>query len=121
MTDRTIVFSTVVCSFISGAVVLFSTYTSRYLDRRKRHLNEHKDNFALIDRALKEIMNKVWLFNYRYESPRLNYIKWISPETPKLTILGITLYNPEIGDKPEELVKVDSGLYNELYIRKTLR
>ena len=114
MTDWTILISTVVCALIAGAVGLFSTYTSRYLDRKERHLNEHKDNFALIDRTLNEIRNKVWPFNYGYESPKLNHIKRISPESPKLSILGITLYNPEIGDKPEEFVKVDSGLYDDM-------
>ena len=68
----------------------------------------------MIDRTLKEIRNKVWPFNYCFESPRLNHIKRISPESPKLSILGITLYNPEIGDKPEEFVKVDSGLYDDM-------
>ena len=62
MTDWTIVISTVVGAFIAGAVGLFSTYTSRYLDRRERYLNEHKGKFALIDRTLKEIRNIVWPF-----------------------------------------------------------
>ena len=114
MTDWTVVISTLAGGFIAGIVGLFSTYTSRYLDRRERHLNEHKDNFALIDRALYKLKNKVWPFEYGWEYLKLDHVKHIPRDSPKLSILGITLSDPELGDEPEDFVMVDKGLYKDM-------
>ena len=114
MTDWTIIISTIVGALVAGLVGLFSTYMSRYLDRKERHLNEHKDNFALIGRAIDDLCNEIWPLYYGAEQLKLGHLKHISPESLRLGIIGVPLFNPKHGDNPEEIVRVDKDLYKDM-------
>lgn len=115
MTDWTLVISTIGGGFIAGIVGLSSTFISRYLDRRERHLNEHRDNFKIIDRAVTELRNEVWPFHYGAEMLKLGNPQYeVRLESIKYGILGISLFNPPEGNEPAEIIKVDKDLYRDM-------
>lgn len=51
---------TILGGLIAGLVGLLSTYSSRNLDRRERHLFEHKRNLDAIKSALFETKGRIW-------------------------------------------------------------
>lgn len=115
MVDWTIVISTISGGVIAGLVGLLSAYVSRYLDRRERHLIEHKDNFKLIERAITGLRNEAWPLHYGAKQLKLRHPEQgISPDLSKYGILGVSLFNPKIGDKPSEIVVVDEDLFRDI-------
>lgn len=106
---------TIIGGFIAGAVGMFSTYLSRRMDRRERHLNEHHDNLKIIDKALVELMNEVWPFHYGAEEVKLGNPEFIhGTRQPMHGILGFLLVKQLKNDNAMEVTGVDRVLFGDL-------
>lgn len=94
---------------------MFSTYLSRKIDRKERHLNEHHDNLKIIDKALIELMNDVWPFHYGAEQVKLGNPEFIQgTRQPMHGILGFLLVKQLRDENAMEVTKVDRVLYSDL-------
>lgn len=117
MIQWTTIVSTILGGSIAGFIGIFSTLVARYLDRRERHLNEHKENFKIIDRALVELKNKVWPFHYGAENLKLGHTEPLSDESVRCGILGTMLISSdEDGSQARSFIvdKVDRELYYDI-------
>lgn len=115
MIDWSLIIATILGGFVAGVVGLYSAFVSRYLDRRERHLNEHKDNFKVIDKAITELRNEIWPFHYGAEMLKLGNPQYeVIPESIKYGILGISLFYPPEGNEPAEIIKVEKDLYKDM-------
>lgn len=113
--DWTVVVSTIIGALIAGIVGIGSVYTSRYLDRRERHLNEHKDNFKNIDIAISQLRDNIWPLHYGQENLKLPNPEYhFTPESVRYGILGVSIFIPRGGGNQAEIVKVNKPLYGDI-------
>lgn len=100
---------------IAGVVGLLSAYVSRHLDRRERHLSDHKANFRLVRSVLPELMSVVWPIRQSAEEMWLgNHLVPTSHVSVEYGVLGEVVTPPRWGNEPPELLKVDKILYYDM-------
>lgn len=109
------VYASILGGVIAGLVGLSATYLSRYLDRRDRHLNDHKENFRIIDKALTESINRIWPFHYGLEELRLGNPEYTNPNFPiSLSLLDVRIISPLPDEKSDNVMMIDRILYRDM-------
>lgn len=114
MIHWTTVISTVIGGFIAGIVGIFSALFARYLDRRERHLDEHKENFKIIDQVLVQLRDRVWPFHYGAEDLKLGHLEPLSDESLRYGILETMVLSQDGVESQRIYLKVDRELYYDI-------
>lgn len=108
-------FATILGGVIAGVVGLSSTYISRRLERRDRHLEDHMENFRIINIALVEMMNEIWPFHYGPEELRLGNPEFDQePRIPSNGLLGVQAARPLPDKNSIEVMKIDMILFRDM-------
>ncbi len=115
MVVLTSIYAPLIGGLIAGLVGLTATYYSRYLDRKDRHLNDHKENLRIISKALTESINKIWPFHYGAEELKLgnpdyanrNYV--VNPN-----LLDVQIVSPLPDERAINVMMIDRILYRDM-------
>ncbi|OWP57517.1 MAG: hypothetical protein B2I17_00010 [Thermoplasmatales archaeon B_DKE] len=109
------VYATILGGVIAGLVGLAATYLSRYLDRRDRHLNDHKENFRIIVKALTESVNEIWPFHYGAEQLTLGNPEYMNPNIAiNPSLLDVQIISPLPDQGAVNVMKIDRILYRDM-------
>ena len=109
------VYASILGGVIAGLVGLSATYLSRYLDRRDRHLTDHKENFRIISKALTESINRIWLFHYGAEELKLGNPEYANPNsTIHPSLLDVQIITPLPDERAINVMMIDRILYRDM-------